>query len=142
MEMSKLVIRNALFFGYEKFSKLIIPWATFTHPEVSHVGLYEQDCQKQGIKYDVWKVDLHENDRAICDGENEGFVKILCKKGKDTILGATIVAENAGEMINEISVCMVNSIGLEGINQTIHPYPTVSEAIREAATNRQLAKYT
>ncbi|CAD7699825.1 unnamed protein product [Ostreobium quekettii] len=128
--MARTVIRNALFFGSGKMSSLLIPWATFTEPEVAHVGLYDTDLYKKGIKFNTFVKKLSEVDRAITDGQEEGFVKIYVKEGTDKILGATIVAHNAGDMISEISVAMQAGFGLGSIAYVIHPYPTQAEAIR------------
>jgi len=130
--MARIVIRNALFFGRSKVSDLIIPWCTYTFPEISHVGLYENDLIERKIDYDIIKIDLSHNDRAICDGESEynGFVKVLIKKGTDSILGATIVSENAGDQINEFTLAMQANIGLGFLSSVIHPYPTVAEGIK------------
>ena len=130
--MARIVIRNALFFGRSKVSSLLIPWATFTFPEVAHVGLYETDLVERKIDYDVIKVDLSENDRAICDDEarHKGFVKVLLKKGSDTIVGATIVSDNAGDQINEFTLMIQANIGLGFLGGVIHPYPTVAEGTK------------
>ncbi|CAD7699824.1 unnamed protein product [Ostreobium quekettii] len=128
--MARTVIRNALFFGAGKMSSLLIPWATFTEPEVAHVGLYEADLTKKGIKFQSFVKKLSEVDRAICDGQEEGFVKITVKEGTDKILGATIVAHNAGDMISEVSLAMQSGFGLGSIAYVIHPYPTQAEAVR------------
>jgi len=129
--MARLAVRNALFFGREKMSSLIIPWATYTDPEVAHVGLYEQDLVVGGIPYATFRRDLADVDRALLDGVEEGFVKVHVRKGGDEILGATIVAPHAGEMIGEIAVAMRAGMGLGTLASVIHPYPTVSEAIRQ-----------
>eukprot|EP00210_Caulerpa_lentillifera_P008555 g8160.t1 len=129
--MARLVIRNALFYGSGKFSSLLIPWTTYTEPEVAHVGLYEQDLIAKDIKYTKFVKPMADVDRAICDGEETGFVKILVKEGSDKILGATIVASNAGNMISEVSVAMEANFGLGSLAYVIHPYPTQSEAIRQ-----------
>ena len=128
---ARLVIRNALFFGRDKFSKLIIPWATYTEPEVAHVGLYEKDLQDQNIGYVTFMREFSDVDRGIADGETEGFVKIHVKKGTDQILGATIVGSHAGDMISEITVAMQSGMGLGKLANVIHPYPTAAEAIRQ-----------
>ena len=132
--MARIVIRNAMFFGRSKVSALIISWATFTFPEVAHVGLYESDLNERKVDYDVIKIDLAHNDRAICDGEakHNGFVKVLCKKGTDSILGATIVSDNAGDQINEFTLAMQSNIGLGFLGSVIHPYPTVAEGIKHS----------
>jgi len=129
---ARIVIQNALFMGRKKLSALTVPWCTYTDPEVAHVGMYERDAEKAGIPVKTFKVPLSDVDRAILDGEDEGFVKVHVKDGTDKILGATIVAGHAGEMISEISLAIVNGIGLGSIANVIHPYPTQAEAIRKA----------
>jgi len=128
---ARLVIRNALFFGRDKFSDFIIPWATYTDPEVAHVGLYEKDLEERGIEYTTVSRAFDDVDRAIVDGETGGFVKIHVKKGSDQILGATIVGSHAGDMISEITVAMQAGMGLGKLANVIHPYPTAAEAIRQ-----------
>lgn len=130
---AKIVVQNAFFFGRKKLSELKVPWCTYTDPEVAHVGLYTHQAQEKGIAIDTYTVHFAENDRAVADGEEEGFVKIVTKKGSDQILGATIVARQAGDMINEITLAMVAGIGLKTIANVIHPYPTQAEAIARAA---------
>jgi len=130
---ARIVIQNALFsigpFGRKKLSSLTMPWCTYTHPEVAHVGLYENEAKGKGIDIDTFVQQLDENDRALADGQSEGFVKVHVRKGTDKIVGATIVASDAGNMISEITLAMTNNIGLATIANTIHPYPTQSEAI-------------
>lgn len=130
---ARLVIQNALFAGRARFSRLILPWCTYTDPELAQVGLSQKAAQDQGIAVDVFKVELGEVDRAVTDGETEGFIKLLVKKGGDRIVGATMVAAHAGEMISEISVAMAGSLGLGKLASVIHPYPTQAEAVRRAA---------
>lgn len=130
---ARIVIQNALFAGRKKFSSLIIPWCTYTDPEIAHVGMYERDALHKGIPVETFVRHLRDVDRAITDGEEEGFVKVHVKKGTDRILGATIVARHAGEMISEITLAMVGKIGLKTISNVIHPYPTQAEAIRQVA---------
>ncbi len=134
---ARIVIKNTLFspfgFGKSKFSDLVIPWVTYTDPEIAHVGLYEHQLQEQDIQYETIKILMSTVDRAIADGETEGFVKIHHQKGSDKILGATIVASHAGEMISEITAAMVNKIGLNGLSGVIHSYPTQADAIKKAA---------
>ncbi len=130
---ARIVIQNALFAGRKKVSSLIVPWCTYTDPEIAHVGMYERDAVERGIPVDTFVRRLREVDRAITDGEEEGFVKVHVKKGTDQILGATIVARHAGEMISEITLAMVGRVGLRTIANVIHPYPTQAEAIRQTA---------
>jgi pyruvate/2-oxoglutarate dehydrogenase complex dihydrolipoamide dehydrogenase (E3) component len=130
---AQIVIQNALFGGKKKLSALNMSWCTYTHPEIAHVGLYAHEADEQGIATDSYTFEMAENDRAIAEGEAEGFVKVTVKKGTDKILGATIVAAHAGEMISEISVAMAAGMGLGKIGGVIHPYPTQSEAIKRVA---------
>jgi pyruvate/2-oxoglutarate dehydrogenase complex dihydrolipoamide dehydrogenase (E3) component len=110
-----------------------MPWVTYTDPEIAHVGMYEHEAQEEGIDVSTIKIPFSSVDRAIADGEEEGFVKIHHKKGSDQILGATIVARHAGEMISEVTTAIVNKIGLNGLSSVIHPYPTQDEGIKKAA---------
>ena len=128
---ARIVIQNALFLGRKKLSSLTMPWTTYTDPEVAHVGLSEIDCRKGSFEIDTYLRHFSDVDRAIADGEEEGFVKIHVRKGTDRIVGATIVARHAGEMISEISVAMAARMGLGKLASVIHPYPTQAEAIRQ-----------
>ncbi len=130
--MARIVIQNALFFGRSKANALVIPWCTYTDPEIAHVGLYAHEARKKGIEVDTYTIELSDVDRAILDGEDEGFLKVHVKKGSDTILGATLVARHAGEMISEITLAMVAGAGLTTVSRTIHPYPTQAEVIKKA----------
>ncbi|MFH0822178.1 MAG: FAD-containing oxidoreductase [Pseudomonadota bacterium] len=130
---ARIVIQNALFKGSKKLSALTVPWCTYTDPEIAHVGMYESDAEKQGLSVDTFVRHLAEVDRAMLDGEDEGFVKIHVKKGTDRIVGATIVAAHAGEMISELTLAMVGKMGLGTISGVIHPYPTQAEAIKQVA---------
>jgi pyruvate/2-oxoglutarate dehydrogenase complex dihydrolipoamide dehydrogenase (E3) component len=131
---SRAVIQNALFPGPKKrLSKLIIPWCTYTDPEIAHVGLYPHQAESQGIAVDTWEVAMADVDRAVTDGDTEGFLKVHCRKGTDTIIGATIVGSHAGDMISEITTAMVAGMGLGSFSGVIHPYPTRAEIIRKAA---------
>jgi pyruvate/2-oxoglutarate dehydrogenase complex dihydrolipoamide dehydrogenase (E3) component len=126
---------NALFGGIRRFrvDYSVIPWTTFTDPEVARVGLNETDARAQEIDYEVTSFDLGELDRSIADEATEGFVKVLTAPGKDRILGATIVGEHAGEMISEFVFAMRHNKGLNKILGTIHSYPTLAEANKYAA---------
>lgn len=127
-------MRNTLFpfLPKSKLSSLIIPWCTYTDPEIAHVGLNEHDAKKQGKEIDTYTVKMDSVDRAILEGEDEGLVKVHCAKGSDKILGATIVSSHAGESIGEFVMAMQHGIGLGKIANVIHPYPTQAEAIRKA----------
>lgn len=134
---ARIVIKNALFapfgLGRSKLSSLVMPWVTYTDPEIAHVGLYAHEAQRQGLPYETIKIPFSNVDRALADGETEGFVKILHKKGSDQILGATLVARHAGEMISELTLAITTKQGLSAVSGVIHPYPTQAEAIKKAA---------
>ena len=130
--LARIVIGNALFFGRGKSSALTIPWCTYSDPEVAHVGLYPEEAAKQGIEIDTYRTEMSTVDRAILEGDTEGFLKVHCKKGKDAIVGATLVGRHAGEQISEITVAMQAGAGLGTIAKTIHPYPTQAEVIKKA----------
>lgn len=131
--LARILIANALFMGRQKSSALTVPWCTYTDPEIAHVGMYAHDAEKKGIDVQTLTVPLSDVDRAILDGETEGFARVHLKKGSDRILGATVVARHAGEMINELSLAITNGLGLSAIGRTIHPYPTQAEAIKKLA---------
>ncbi len=130
---ARIVIQNALFGGRKKFSDLVIPWCTYTDPAIAHVGMYEKDAREKGIEVDTYEQGFSEVDRAVTEGREDGLIKIHVKRGSDKILGATIVAANAGDMISEITLAMVSGIGLGRISRVIHSYPTQAEAIKHMA---------
>jgi pyruvate/2-oxoglutarate dehydrogenase complex dihydrolipoamide dehydrogenase (E3) component len=131
---AKLVVRNALFpFGRQRMDALVMPWCTYTDPEVAHVGLYEHEARERGVEVDTYQIPLERVNRAVLDAEEEGFVKVHVRRGTDRIVGATIVATHAGEMISEIGLAMVAGLGLGRIASVIHPYPTQAEGIKAAA---------
>jgi pyruvate/2-oxoglutarate dehydrogenase complex dihydrolipoamide dehydrogenase (E3) component len=129
----RIVVANALFPGRQRLSAEVIPWCTFTDPEIAHVGMYVTEARRRNIPVKTFTILMHEIDRAITDGEEEGFVKVHVREGTGRILGATVVASHAGDLINEISLAMSAGLDLQvlaGVNQ---PYPTQSQAIRMAA---------
>ena len=129
--MARIVIQNALFKGRAKVSDLTIPWATYTSPELAHVGLSETDAKKQNIEIDTYTQEMDKVDRAILDSETDGFVRIHVRKGTDQIIGATVVSAHAGDLIGELTLAMKGNLGLKTIGAAIHPYPTQAEAIRK-----------
>ncbi|MDH3238909.1 MAG: mercuric reductase, partial [Deltaproteobacteria bacterium] len=131
--LARILIANALFLGRQKSSALVVPWCTYTDPEIAHVGMYEGDAKEKGIPVVTLTVPLSDVDRALLDGEAEGFARVHLRKGSDKILGATIVASHAGEMINEFSLAITAGLGLSAIGKTIHPYPTQGEVIKKLA---------
>jgi len=128
-----IVTQNALFFGRKRLSALTIPWCTYTDPEIAHVGMYVTEAREKHIPVSTITVLMHDVDRAIVDGEEEGFVKIHTRDGTDRILGATVVARHAGEMISHISQAMTAGKGLRSLARVSHPYPTQAAAIKIAA---------
>ena len=130
---AQIVVRNALLRGRRRMSALTVPWCTYTDPQVAHVGLYVKQARERNIPVKTFTVPMHDVDRAIADGAEDGFVKIHVREGTDRILGATIVGRHAGELINCVSLAMVTGIGLRRLSTVIHAYPTQGEAIRQAA---------
>jgi pyruvate/2-oxoglutarate dehydrogenase complex dihydrolipoamide dehydrogenase (E3) component len=126
---------NALFGRFKRFKAdySVIPWATFTDPEVARVGLSESEAREKGIPFESTKYGIDDLDRAIADGTAHGFVKVLTVPGKDKILGVTIVGEHAGDLLAEFVLAMKHGLGLNKILGTIHTYPTLSEANKYAA---------
>ncbi len=140
--MARIVLQNALFFGRKRMSSLVIPWCTYTDPEVAHVGLTEAEAAQRGTLVDTFTVPFNENDRAILDGETEGFARIHVRQGTDRIAGATVVASHAGEMMGEITLAMTRRIGLGALASTIHSYPTQAEAIKKLGDLYQRSRLT
>jgi pyruvate/2-oxoglutarate dehydrogenase complex dihydrolipoamide dehydrogenase (E3) component len=130
---ARIVIQNALFLGRRRLSALTVPWCTYTDPEIAHVGLYVREARDRNIPVRTFTIPMHDVDRAVADGEEAGFVKIHVKERTDRILGATVVARHAGDMINEITLAMVAGIGLTTLARVIHAYPTQAEAVKKAA---------
>lgn len=128
--MARIVIRNALFLGRAKMSNILIPYATYTYPEIAHVGLYEADMKVKNIRYRTFEKKFADNDRAICDGATQGLVRIHIEEKSDVIIGASIVGAGAGNMISEVTLAMQSKTGLLALSSVIHPYPTTGEAIR------------
>ena len=140
--MAKILIQNALFphpfgLGYAKASAMVIPWCTYTSPEIAHVGIIEE-----GIEMDTFTCSLSAIDRAILDGEEEGFARIYLAKGTDTLLGATIVSAHAGEIVSALTLAIKEGIGLSAIAETIYPYPTQSEVIKKVANEWKKSSFT
>jgi len=126
---------NALFGKWKSFKidYRVIPWTTYTDPEVARVGLNENDAREKGIAVEVTRYDIKDLDRAIADSEDQGFIKVLTKSGTDKILGVTIVGAHAGDMLAEYVLAMKHGLGLAKILATIHAYPTMAEANKYAA---------
>jgi len=130
---ARLILRNALFPGKTKADYRVVPWCTYTDPELARVGLSETEAQQQNIPHNVFKFDISDLDRAICDSADKGLVKVITAKGKDKILGASIVGHQAGDLLQEFVFAMKQNLGLKAIANTIHPYPTMSETAKRIA---------
>jgi len=139
--MARLVIQNALFFGRKRATRLVIPWCTYTDPEVAHVGINEAQARERP-DVATYRAEMSDVDRALLDGEELGFAKIHVRKRDGQILGATLVARHAGEMIPELVLAMGERLGLKGIASTIHPYPTQAEVLKRAAEARLRSRLT
>lgn len=132
-ETARMVVHNALFLGRRRLSELTVPWCTFTDPEIAHVGLSVREARDQDIPVKTFTIPLHEVSRAIVDSEDTGFVKIHVRDGTDRILGATIVARHAGEMISEITLAIVAGVGMRTLSGVMHASPVQAGAIKAAA---------
>jgi pyruvate/2-oxoglutarate dehydrogenase complex dihydrolipoamide dehydrogenase (E3) component len=129
----RIVVANALQGGRERLSAEIIPWCTFTDPEIAHVGMYVTEARRKNVPVKTFTILMHEVDRAIVDGEEDGFVKLHVREGTAEILGATVVASHAGDLINEISLAMSAGLDLHALARVNQPYPTQSQAIKMTA---------
>ncbi len=131
---ARLVLRNALFPGPKAtVDRLLVPRVTYTDPEIGHVGLHPRQARAQGMELDTYRVPWAEVDRAVTEGETQGFVQIHTQRGTDRILGATVVSSHAGEILGELVLAMRAGVGLKTVADTIHPYPTRVGALRRAA---------
>ncbi len=139
---ARLAVRNALFFGRGKASALVIPAATYTSPEVARVGPTVRELREAGVAEETVTIPFHDVDRARLDREEEGFLQIHVRKGRDEILGATIVAPHAGDLIAQVTQAMKLGAGLEKLGDVIFPYPTTSEALRKAADKYRRRRLT
>jgi pyruvate/2-oxoglutarate dehydrogenase complex dihydrolipoamide dehydrogenase (E3) component len=145
--MAQIVIQNALFphpfgLGYADVKDVLMPWCTFTDPEIAHVGLYEAEAKSNGIEVETHTYPLNEVDRAVLDGETAGFARLHIRKGSDRIVGATIVAARAGDLISEVTALMRAGAGAKVLTGTIHPYPTQAEVTKKAANLWRKAHFT
>ncbi len=140
--MARIVLRNALFFGWARVSRLVIPWCTYTDPEVAHVGLTAQQAKEQGIDVQTFRVSLETVDRAVLDGEAEGFAVAHVRRGTDRLVGATVVAAHAGDLIGELALAMTHRLGLAALGNTVHPYPTQAEVLKKLGDAYQKTRLT
>ena len=140
--MARIVIANALFMARRKVTDLVIPWCTYTDPEIAHVGYYEKDARAAGFDVATITQSLHEVDRAILDGDDDGFARVHYDKKTAKILGGTIVARHAGEMLGELTLAMVAKQSVGVLSSTIHSYPTQAEVLRKIGDTYMRTKLT
>ncbi|MGH9768622.1 MAG: FAD-dependent oxidoreductase, partial [Blastocatellia bacterium] len=140
--MARAVLRNALFFGRAKAPAMVMPWVTYTDPEVAHAGFYETDARSAGFDVATITESFEDVDRAILDGEVEGFARIHYDRKTGKILGGTIVARHAGEMIGELTLAITNGLKMGALSATIHPYPTQAEVLRKIGDSYNRARLT
>lgn len=141
-DAARVAVQNALFSTRRRLSMLTIPWCTYTDPEVAHVGMSSRQATARGGEVVTYTHYLRDVDRAVTDGKDVGFVRIHTRKGSDEILGATIVAAHAGEMISEVTLAMVAHLGLRTLATVIHPYPTQADALRRVALQYSVSRVT
>lgn len=140
--MARVVVENALFFGRRRASTLVIPWCTYTDPEIAHVGFYEREARAAGFDVRTLEIDLAEIDRAIVDDDGPGFARLHVDGRRGRILGATIVAPHAGDVIGEVSLAMTAGLGATALSATIHPYPTRAEILRKLGDRYRRSRVT
>jgi pyruvate/2-oxoglutarate dehydrogenase complex dihydrolipoamide dehydrogenase (E3) component len=139
---ARLVVRNALFFGRGGVKDLVIPWCTYTTPELAHVGMSHEEASRRADEVQTITVMFSEVDRARVEGRDDGFLRLHLKGRSDRILGATLVTEHAGDLISQITQAMVGGVGLGTLSETIFPYPTWAEIFRKAADRWRREKLT
>ena len=140
--MARACVQNALFFGRKRLSRMVMPWCTYTDPEVAHVGLTAEAAEKRGIAIDSYREELRRVDRAVLDGEEDGFAVAHCRRGTGRVIGGTIVARHAGEMIGEVSLLMTAGLKLGTLAGTIHAYPTQVEVLKRIADQYNRTRLT
>jgi pyruvate/2-oxoglutarate dehydrogenase complex dihydrolipoamide dehydrogenase (E3) component len=129
--MARLVLKNALFLGRSRVSRLVVPWCTYTSPELAHVGITAEEVRSRGSDVVTLTVPFAEVDRAVLEGDDGGFVRVHLKKRSGRILGATVVGPHAGDLISELTVAIQHGIEIQQLGNTMHPYPTRADAIRK-----------
>jgi len=128
--LGRIALQNALFFGRKRASDLVIPWCTYTNPEIAHVGLTEEEARKSGIEIETFTLPFAENDRGVVDGDTAGFARVHASKKDGRVLGATLVSRHAGESIGELVMAIQHAIKVGALGAVIHPYPTEAEIIK------------
>ncbi len=140
--MARLCIQNALFFGRKRLSSLVIPRCTYTDPEVAHVGLTPAEAAEQGVEIDSYRESLQRVDRAVLDSQEQGFAVVHTRRGTGRVVGATLVAAHAGEMIGEITLLMQKRLSLGALVGVIHCYPTQVAVLKRIADAYQRTRLT
>ena len=144
--MARIAIQNAFFslgpLGKKRLSNLVVPWTTYTDPEVAHVGFTAHAAAERGIAIDTYREDLRRVDRAILDGEEEGFAVVHARRGTPHVVGCTIVARHAGEMIGQVALLMTAGLSLANLAATIHCYPTQAEVLKRLADQYNKTRLT
>jgi pyruvate/2-oxoglutarate dehydrogenase complex dihydrolipoamide dehydrogenase (E3) component len=140
--MARLCLRNALFRGRGRLSSLVVPRTTYTEPELAHVGLTPSEAAQAGIDIDSYRHDMSGVDRAILDGETEGFAVVHCVQGTGKVVGASVVGSHAGDLIGEISLLMTSKLPLSALGNTIHCYPTQVEVLKRIGDQFNRTKLT
>jgi pyruvate/2-oxoglutarate dehydrogenase complex dihydrolipoamide dehydrogenase (E3) component len=140
--MARIVLANALFYGRRRVTNLVIPWCTYTDPEIAHVGYYEEDARAAGYEVATITESFNHVDRAVLDGEEVGFARVHYDTKNGRILGGTIVARHAGEMIGELSLALTTKQKVGTLASTIHPYPTQAEALKKIGDAYMRTKLT
>ena len=135
-----VIVQNALFFPSARADRLVVPRCTYTSPEVAHVGLDRREADERGVAVDVVDVAFEENHRALLDGEEEGFLRVLLQRGSDRVLGATVVGPGAGDLIAPLTLAVTHRLGLSKFTGTILPYPTRAEVLKKAANKWRRTK--
>jgi pyruvate/2-oxoglutarate dehydrogenase complex dihydrolipoamide dehydrogenase (E3) component len=140
--MARIVIANALFFARRKVTDLVIPWCTYTDPEIAHVGYYEKEARAAGLNVGTITESLNHVDRAVLDGEEEGFARVHYDKKSGRVLGGTLVARHAGEMLSELTLAIAAKQKMDALSSTIHSYPTQAEVLRKIGDAYMRTKLT
>lgn len=139
---ARIAVRNALFPGSRKASALVIPWVTFTDPELAHVGHTAASAGEAGIEIDAWTIPFEEVDRAVLEGRTEGFARVFTRKGGDEIVGATVVGARAGDVIGEVALAIDRGAGLGDLSGVVHSYPTYAEVLGRLGDRIQRTRLT
>jgi pyruvate/2-oxoglutarate dehydrogenase complex dihydrolipoamide dehydrogenase (E3) component len=128
--LGRIALQNALFFGRKRASDLVIPWCTYTNPEIAHVGLNEEEARKSGTEVETFTLPFADNDRGVVDSDTAGFARVHASKKNGKLLGATLVSRHAGESIGELVMAIQHGIKVGALGSVIHPYPTEAEIIK------------